>query len=235
MESLQPFRGKQNLLVGAQSQRLIDRMGDDTGPFYGRLQPRDEKGARLLDRPQPGEVHIPPINHIDAVRLDGNLGCGFDIVDLSVGDGQKGRNFAQGNRDRVKSMFALSRNFPLSLIFLFMAGFGMMTQIASSNTILQTIVDEDKRGRVMSLYAMSLMGMMPFGSLMAGTVAGKIEVHNTLLLGAAFCITGALIFAGKLPQIRAMVRPVYRRMGITPETAAANHAGAKEDVQPEEE
>jgi len=131
--------------------------------------------------------------------------------------------------------FALSRNFPLSLVFLFMAGFGMMTQIASSNTILQTIVDEDKRGRIMSLYAMSLMGMMPFGSLMAGTVAGKIGVQNTLLLGAAFCIIGALIFAGKLSQIRAVVRPVYRRMGIIPETAAANHSGAKGDVQPEED
>jgi MFS family permease len=113
--------------------------------------------------------------------------------------------------------FAISRSFTLSLVFLFLAGFGMMTQIASSNTIVQTIVDEDKRGRIMSLYAMSLMGMMPFGSLLAGTVAGRIGVQNTLLLGAAFCIIGASIFAGKLRQLRELVRPIYVRMGIIPE------------------
>jgi MFS family permease len=113
--------------------------------------------------------------------------------------------------------FAISRSFALSLVFLFLAGFGMMTQIASSNTIVQTIVDEDKRGRIMSLYAMSLMGMMPFGSLLAGTVAGRIGVQNTLLLGAAFCIIGASIFAGKLRQLRELVRPIYVRMGIIPE------------------
>jgi MFS family permease len=116
--------------------------------------------------------------------------------------------------------FAVSRNFTLSLVFLFVAGFGMMTQIASSNTIVQTIVDEDKRGRIMSLYAMSLLGMMPFGSLLAGAVAGKIGVQNTLLLGAVFCIIGSLIFASKLRQLRELVRPIYVRMGIIPERVA---------------
>jgi MFS family permease len=97
--------------------------------------------------------------------------------------------------------FALSHSFTLSVFFLYLAGFSVMTHIASSNTIIQTIVDEDKRGRIMSLYAMSFMGVMPFGSLLAGSVAGKIGVQNTLLLGASCCIAGALIFASKLPVL----------------------------------
>jgi MFS family permease len=110
--------------------------------------------------------------------------------------------------------FALSRNFAISIICLFLAGFGMMTQIASSNTIIQTIVDEDKRGRIMSLYAMSLMGVMPFGSILAGSVADKIGVQFTLLLGAAFCIIGASIFAAKLPMLCKLLRPVLANMEI---------------------
>jgi MFS family permease len=105
--------------------------------------------------------------------------------------------------------FALSRNFTFSIICLFLAGFAMMTQIASSNTIIQTIVDEDKRGRIMSLYAMSFMGVMPFGSLVAGSIAGKIGVQNTLLLGAACCLGGALIFALKLPVLVERLKPVF--------------------------
>lgn len=110
--------------------------------------------------------------------------------------------------------FALSRNLALSIICLFMAGFGMMTQIASSNTLIQTIVDEDKRGRVMSLYAMSFMGVMPFGSLLAGSVSERIGVQYTLLSGAACCIIGALIFAGKLPMLCKQLKPIFANMEI---------------------
>src|SRR5208337_323716 len=110
--------------------------------------------------------------------------------------------------------FAFSRSFTFCVFFLFMAGFSMMTQIASSNTIIQTIVDEDKRGRIMSLYAMSFMGVMPFGSLVAGSIAGKIGVQNTLLLGAACCIGGALIFASKLSMLCKQLRPVLADMKI---------------------
>ncbi|HYA39873.1 MAG TPA: MFS transporter [Syntrophobacteraceae bacterium] len=108
--------------------------------------------------------------------------------------------------------FALSRSFALSIICLLMAGFGMMTQIASSNTIIQTIVEEDKRGRIMSLYAMSFMGVMPFGSLLAGSIADRIGVQFTLLLGAACCITGASIFAMKLPMLCDRLKPVFADM-----------------------
>lgn len=110
--------------------------------------------------------------------------------------------------------FALSRSFSVAMVFLFVAGFSMMCQIASSNTIIQTIVDEDKRGRVMSLYAMAFLGTMPFGSLLAGSVAHTLGVPDTLLLGAACCITGAAIFALKLPMLSEMLQPVFTNLDI---------------------
>ena len=113
--------------------------------------------------------------------------------------------------------FALSHSFTFCVFFLFIAGFSMMTHIASSNTIIQTIVDEDKRGRIMSLFAMSFMGVMPFGSLVAGSIAGKIGVQDTMLLGAACCIGGALIFASKLPMLCNLLRPVFADMNICEE------------------
>jgi MFS family permease len=111
--------------------------------------------------------------------------------------------------------FALSTNLALSLTWLFVAGFGMMTQIASSNTIIQTIVDEDKRGRIMSLYAMSFLGVMPFGSLLAGSIADKIGVQYTLLIGAVCCMTGASIFAMKLPMLCNLLKPAFANMGAS--------------------
>ncbi len=107
--------------------------------------------------------------------------------------------------------FALSRNLTFSLFCVFLAGFGMLTQIASSNTIIQTVVDEDKRGRTMGLFAMSFMGVMPFGSLLAGSAAASIGVRNTLLLGAAFCIAGALFFAARLPLLTRSLHPLFSR------------------------
>lgn len=93
--------------------------------------------------------------------------------------------------------FSLSRTLWLSMIILLLSGFGMMVQMASSNTILQTIVDEDKRGRIMSFYTMAFMGIAPFGSLLAGTLANKIGAPNTLLMGGFCCIIGACIFGSK--------------------------------------
>jgi MFS family permease len=115
--------------------------------------------------------------------------------------------------------FSFSRVLWLSLIFMVMTGFGQMIQMASSNTILQTIVDDDKRGRVMSFFAMSFMGMTPFGSLLAGYLAGKIGAPATVSIGGIACLLGAAIFGIKLPKLREMVRPIYIRMGIIPEIA----------------
>jgi len=115
--------------------------------------------------------------------------------------------------------FSQSRWQPLSIALLLVTGFGMMVQSASINTVLQTIVDEDKRGRVMSLYAMAFMGMSPFGSLLAGTLASRIGAPATVMLGGMACLGAAAWFYSRLPTIRELVRPIYIRLGIIPEVA----------------
>jgi MFS family permease len=110
------------------------------------------------------------------------------------------------------------------------AGFGMIVQMASSNTVLQTIVDDDKRGRVMSFYTMSFMGMVPLGSLMAGGLAGTIGAPNTMVIGGAMSILGALLFARRLPELRALIRPIYVRKGIIQEVGLGVQNGAQFSV-----
>lgn len=117
------------------------------------------------------------------------------------------------------SSFAVSRYLALSLASLAVAGFGAMTLVASCNTILQTILEENKRGRVMSFFTVSFIGMAPFGSFGAGAMAGIIGARETLLLGAAACLAGAVFFARQLPRIREKVRPIYTQMGIIREMA----------------
>ena len=114
--------------------------------------------------------------------------------------------------------FALSQNIWLSMVFMFMTGIGMMIQLAGSNTMLQTIVDDDKRGRVMSFYAMSFRGMAPFGSLLAGAAAGIIGAPLTLIIGGGFCLGGSLYFMKNLPAMRKLIRPIYIKMGIISES-----------------
>ena len=120
--------------------------------------------------------------------------------------------------------FGLSRRAWLSMAALLGAGLGMMVQMASSNTILQTIVDDDKRGRVMSFYSMAFMGMMPFGSLLAGALASRVGAPRTVILGGLACLLAAAAFARALPALRAQVRPIYVRLGIVPELAAGLQA-----------
>jgi MFS family permease len=110
--------------------------------------------------------------------------------------------------------FSLSRYLWLSLLLLPLAGFGMMQEMASSNTILQTIVDDEKRGRVMAFYSMAGQGMLPFGSLLAGTLAARFGAPVTLALCGIVCMMGSVWFAGRLPRIRQLVRPIYVRLGI---------------------
>jgi MFS family permease len=110
--------------------------------------------------------------------------------------------------------FSLSRLFWLSLLMMLVTGFGMMVQMASSNTVLQTLVEEDKRGRVMSFYTMAFMGMVPFGSLLAGGLANKIGAPNTVMIGGIACILGSVFFAKKLSALREMARPIYIERGI---------------------
>ena len=103
-------------------------------------------------------------------------------------------------------LFSLSRYFLLSLVLLVITGLGMMLQMASSNTLMQTIVDDDKRGRVMSFYTMAFMGTAPFGSLIAGSAAKIIGAPGTILIGGITCIAGALLYARKLPVITKALR-----------------------------
>ncbi len=131
-------------------------------------------------------------------------------------------------------VFANSRILWLSMLLMLPTGYGMMTQMASSNTILQTIVEDDKRGRVMSYYTMAVMGMTPFGSLMAGLVAARIGAPATLTFTGLCCVGGALLFAFKLPEIRRLVRPIYAGLGIVPEIAAGLQDASALQTPPED-
>jgi MFS family permease len=113
--------------------------------------------------------------------------------------------------------FALSHTLWLSLLILPFAGYGMMQEMAATNTILQTIVDDDKRGRVMAYYAMAFQGVAPFGSLIAGWTTDRIDAPGTLVAGGVLCIAAAIWFAFQLPAIRKVVRPIYVQLGILPE------------------
>jgi MFS family permease len=114
---------------------------------------------------------------------------------------------------------AFSRFFLLSMFLLVITGLGMMLHTASSNTILQTITDDDKRGRVMGFYTMAIMGTAPFGSLLAGALAKGIGTTATIFIGGAACLTGAIFFYRKLPELKTIVSPIYVKMGIIPEVA----------------
>jgi MFS family permease len=116
--------------------------------------------------------------------------------------------------------FGLSRSLWLSMLLLLGTGFGMMRHLAASNTILQTILDDEKRGRVMSFYAMAFAGMSPFGSLLAGVLASRIGAPRTVVISGVACVLGAFVFARELPRIRELIRPIYRQLGILPEVAA---------------
>jgi len=130
--------------------------------------------------------------------------------------------------------FSASRQLWLSLLLLVVTGFCFMQQMAASNTVLQTIVDDSKRGRVMSFYAMSLQGVAPFGSLIAGAAASRIGAPHTLMIGGALCVAGALLFALELPTIRSLVRPIYIRLGVLPEIAAGIQAASALQQPPED-
>ena len=102
--------------------------------------------------------------------------------------------------------FALSRDFRLSALLLVPVGFFVMSQMASSNTLIQSLIPDAMRGRVMSLYAMMFMGMAPIGALVAGFLAARIGAPATLAGGGAICIAGALLFARHLPALRLEAR-----------------------------
>ncbi|MBN1154597.1 MFS transporter [candidate division KSB1 bacterium] len=130
-------------------------------------------------------------------------------------------------------IFSLSRLFLLSLILMIFIGLAMMLQMASSNTILQTIVEDDKRGRVMSFYSMAFVGSAPLGSLLAGSLASIWGAPTALMIGGLICISGALVFANKLTALRKLIHPIYVQLGIIPEVATGIQTVSEFSVPPE--
>jgi len=127
-------------------------------------------------------------------------------------------------------ILSFSRIFLLSMAVMIFVGMGLMLQAASSNTILQTITDDDKRGRVMSFYTMAVMGTAPFGSLLAGWLAKVIGTPFTILTGGVLSVAGALVFLRKLPELKQLVHPIYVKMGIIPEVAEGIQNASESEV-----
>jgi MFS family permease len=121
--------------------------------------------------------------------------------------------------------FSMARSIPVACVLLALAGAGFMMQLAATNTFLQTIVEERLRGRVMSFYTMAFFGTVPIGSLIGGAVAERVGAPLTVALSGIVCLSAGAWFASRLPVIRALVRPVYREMGIL--TVPAVDAGTK--------
>jgi MFS family permease len=107
-----------------------------------------------------------------------------------------------------------SRWLPLSILLMSVIGFGLLVVTVSTNMILQTIVDDDKRGRVMSLYTASFLGVAPLGALLAGVFADRIGATATVCIGGVCCLMIAATIARQLPALRAHIRPIYAKLGI---------------------
>ncbi len=127
---------------------------------------------------------------------------------------------------------SFSNNFQVSALLMVISGLGLMLHTAASNTILQTITDDDKRGRVMSFYTMAIMGTAPFGSLLAGSLANLFGTSYAILIGGISCIAGALIFYMKLPELKRKVQPVYLKKGIIPEVASGIQNASEPTLKP---
>ncbi len=129
-------------------------------------------------------------------------------------------------------LFSFSTSLIFSLPLMVFAGFGMMMTMASSNTLIHTIVDDDKRGRIMSLYVMAFMGTAPFGSLIAGSLANNIGAPNTILLSGITCLFSAVWFVKQLPKLRIHIKPIYIKLGILPEVSKGLQSATNLNMPP---
>jgi MFS family permease len=116
--------------------------------------------------------------------------------------------------------FGMSHTLWLSLVLMVFAGFGMIQSASVSNTIIQALVAEDKRARVMGYYTMAFFGGAPFGSLLAGALAHRIGAPYTVMILGAFCVAGSLWFTLERPKIRELMRPIYQEKGLVPVRSA---------------
>ncbi|RRA47226.1 MFS transporter [Acidipila sp. EB88] len=123
--------------------------------------------------------------------------------------------------------FGFSHVMWLSMLLMVVVGWGMMQGLTASNTIIQTLVPEDRRGRVMSYYTMAFVGMAPFGSLLAGTLAHTLGAPRAVQLTGACCCIGAFWFLRQMPAVRKDMRPIYEQLGILTPLAADAVPGAE--------
>ena len=121
--------------------------------------------------------------------------------------------------------FSYSYSMWLSVPLLVLVGAGMMMQMAATNTLIQTLVDERMRGRVMSFYTMAFFGMTPFGSLLAGVVSEQFSAQVAVRSGGVITLCAVALFIRRLPHLREQTRPVYERLGILQPTAESERAG----------
>ncbi len=138
--------------------------------------------------------------------------------------------------------FALVRQLWMALLIVPVAGCALIVAFASANTVLQTLTDEDKRGRVMSFFTMAFIGMTPFGNLLAGALASHLQspagdpvagAAHTILLAGIACLVAAGAFALRLPAMRKIVRPIYVQKGIMPpEVAVGIETGTEIAAEP---
>ena len=125
-------------------------------------------------------------------------------------------------------LFGISHSLWSSLILMAVVGFGLMQCGSVSNTIIQILVPEEKRARVMSYYTMAFFGTAPFGSLFSGTLAHWIGAPYTVVVTGSCCVAGSIWFTTELPKIRTVMKPIYQQMGLLAKTAATEHTGARE-------
>ncbi|MBV9087865.1 MAG: MFS transporter, partial [Acidobacteriaceae bacterium] len=146
------------------------------------------------------------------------VGALIGALSLAFKQGVKGLGrwvlFASGGFGASLILFALSRWFWVSALLLLPVGYSIMVQMASSNTLVQSMVPDRLRGRVMSVYSMMFMGMAPFGALGAGVVAQHLGAPMGVALGGVLCIIGAAIFGVHLPRIRVEARRLIIAQGI---------------------
>ena len=156
------------------------------------------------------------------------LGALMGAVTLATRQGVRGLGswvmFACGGFGVSLIIFSISRVFWLSALLLLPVGFGMMVQLASSNTLIQSMVPDRLRGRVMAVYSMMFMGMAPFGALFAGVLANRLGAPVTVALGGVVCILGALVFRTQLPQLRAEGRQLILAQVVGSGETANNEA-----------
>jgi MFS family permease len=110
--------------------------------------------------------------------------------------------------------FGFSTSLWVGLPALTLLGFGAMKHMGSTNTLLQTIVDDNMRGRVMAFYAMAMVGSMPIGSFLGGLLASVIGSSQTLLIFSLISILATLLFQRSMPQFRSALRPIYEKKGV---------------------